>query len=259
LLHEIWRIGNRIAAGILIFLALAFGAETLRVSWAVVSLWLANDRIETATVALNGRTREVTDLAAQLRALSRQGEFLNSLPNFLPQDRGFLRTQRVIAGEVLALRRRVGQRLKGALHIVVDAKANKIYLKKGLKLLWQADCSVGRGGILMDRKTGSRWEFVTPRGEFRVMGKAENPEWLKPDWAFVETHEPIPPPDDPGRRVLGELGAYVLNLGNGYLIHGTRNEELLGQPASHGCVRLAAADLKKLYEVVPLGTKVYIY
>ena len=148
---------------------------------------------------------------------------------------------------------------RGSLHVVVDAKANKLYLKKGLKLLWQADCSVGRGGTLVDAKTGRRWEFVTPRGEFRVIGKAENPEWVKPDWAFVEAKEPIPPPEDPSRKVPGELGAYVLNLGDGYLIHGTLHEELLGRPASHGCVRLAAADLKKLYETVPVNTRVYIY
>jgi L,D-transpeptidase YbiS len=209
--------------------------------------------------SLDQRAREISDLNAQIRANSQESEFLNKLPNFLPQDRGFLRTQHVISEEVAALRRQVGQRLRGSLHVVVDAKANKLYLKKGLKLLWEADCSVGRGGLLVDKQTGRRWEFVTPRGEFRVIGKAENPEWVKPDWAFVEAKEPVPPPEDPSRKVPGELGAYVLNLGDGYLIHGTLHEELLGRPASHGCVRLSAVDLKKLYETVPVGTKVYIY
>jgi L,D-transpeptidase YbiS len=238
---------------------LAFGAESLRLAHAAVSLYRANDRLESVALALNQRSREIADLNTQIRADSQESEFLNNLPNFLPQDRGFLRTQHIISDEVAALRRKVGQRLRGSLHIVVDSKANKLYLKKGLKLLWQADCSVGRGGMLVDKQTGRRWEFVTPRGEFHVLGKAENPQWVKPDWAFVEAKEPIPPPEDPSRKVPGELGAYVLNLGDGYLIHGTLHEELLGRPASHGCVRLAAADLKKLYETVPVGTKVYIY
>jgi len=238
---------------------LAFRAESLRLARAVVSLYRANDRLEAVALALNQRSRDISDLNAQIRANAQESEFLNKLPNFLPQDRGFLRTQHVISGEVAALRRQVGQRVRGSLHVVVDAKAGKLYLKKGLKLLWQADCSVGRGGVLVDKQTGRRWEFVTPRGEFRVIGKAENPDWVKPDWAFVEAKEAIPPPEDPSRKVPGELGAYVLNLGDGYLIHGTLHEELLGRPASHGCVRLAAADLKKLYETVPVGTKVYIY
>jgi len=250
---------NKVSLAALACWLLVFGAESLRLTRAAVGLWRADDRLEAAARVLNQRAREATELTAQIRASSQESEFLNSLPNFLPKDLGFLRTQRVIAAEVAALRRQVGQRLKGSLHVVVDAKANKLYLKKGLKLLWQADCSVGRGGVLLDRKTGRRWEFVTPRGEFRVIGKAENPEWLKPDWAFVEAKQIIPAPDDPSRKVPGELGAYVLNLGDGYLIHGTRDEKLLGQPASHGCVRLGAADLKRLYEAVGVGAKVYIY
>jgi L,D-transpeptidase YbiS len=250
---------NRLSILALTCWALAFGAESLRLAQAVVNLYRANDRLETVARSLDQRAREISDLNAQIRANSQESEFLNKLPNFLPQDRGFLRTQHVISEEVAALRRQVGQRLRGSLHVVVDAKANKLYLKKGLKLLWEADCSVGRGGLLVDKQTGRRWEFVTPRGEFRVIGKAENPEWVKPDWAFVEAKEPVPPPEDPSRKVPGELGAYVLNLGDGYLIHGTLHEELLGRPASHGCVRLSAVDLKKLYETVPVGTKVYIY
>ena len=145
------------------------------------------------------------------------------------------------------------------LHIVVDTKANKLYFKRGLDLLWEADCSVGRGGILKDKKTGRKWEFVTPKGEFKVLGKIKNPVWTKPDWAFTEMNEPIPPPNDPIRKVEGELGAYVLNLGDGILIHGTKNEATLGVAVSHGCVRLGAENLEKLFQAAPIGTKVIIY
>src|SRR5262249_51051352 len=143
--------------------------------------------------------------------------------------------------------------------ILVDTKANKLYVKKGLTLLWEADCSAGRGGILVDKATGRRWEFVTPRGQFEVQSKMEKPLWIKPDWAFVEEKQTVPPPGDPSREVREELGAYVLNLGDGYLIHGTKDEAALGHSVSHGCVRLGAADLKRLYETVPRGTRVYIY
>lgn len=237
----------------------AFGFEAGRMARAATALWRANWRLDDAGNTLIRRSREITELTAAIRACDREREFISGLPNFVPQDQSYLRTQRVISDEVGELRRKVGKRLRGSLHVLVDSKANKLYLKKGVKLLWQADCSVGRGGTLRDRKTGRRWEFVTPRGEFRVIGKAENPEWLKPDWAFVEAGQPVPPPDDPGRKVQGELGAYVLNLGDGYLIHGTRNEELLGRPASHGCVRLGAEDLRRLFESAPVGTRVYIY
>jgi len=176
-----------------------------------------------------------------------------------PENKGYLRTQKAIAEEVAALRREAGRRLEGRLHIVVDTRANKLYLKKGLRLLREADCSVGRGGTVKDRKTGRAWQFSTPRGEFGVISKIKDPAWIKPDWAFLENNEPVPPPQDPGRVVKGELGKYALNIGNGYLIHGTRNEAALGRSVSHGCIRLGALDLEKIYSVVPVGTKVYIY
>ena len=66
--------------------------------------------------------------------------------------------------------------------ILVDTRANKLYVKKGLTLLWDADCSVGRGGLLVDKHSGRRWEFVTPRGQFDVRDKIEKPLWRKPDW-----------------------------------------------------------------------------
>lgn len=238
---------------------IAFGIELWGVSRAWRALNLASERLQSANTSLQADYREARDLVKQSEAKTKDLEYLHSLVNIIPQDKSYIRTQKVISDEVQSLRKVVGRRLGERLHIVVDTKANKLYFKKGLTLLWQADCSVGRGGILVDKRTGRRWEFVTPRGEFRVLGKIKDPVWTKPDWAFTESGEPVPPPDDPARKVPGELGAYVLNLGDGYLIHGTKNEEALGSPASHGCVRLGAEPLDKLYQAAPAGTRVYIY
>lgn len=41
-------------------------------------------------------------------------------------------------------------------------------------------------------------------------------------------------------------------------IHGTNHEELIGQPASHGCVRMRSADLVELFDRVEIGTPVEI-
>jgi lipoprotein-anchoring transpeptidase ErfK/SrfK len=217
-----------------------------------------DESFEATAADLDIKSRQIAAAQREIKAGQAEVAFLQELPNILPQEKGYLRTQKAMMEEVAGLRSKVGKRLKNELHIVIDAKSNKLYLKSGLKLLWQADCSVGRGGILVDKKTKARWEFVTPRGEFKVLGKKDNPLWIKPDWAFVEAGQAVPAKDDPSRMVEGELGAYVLNLGDGYLIHGTKDESVLGRAVSHGCVRLGAADLKKLYETVPVGTKVYI-
>lgn len=41
-------------------------------------------------------------------------------------------------------------------------------------------------------------------------------------------------------------------------IHGTHEEELLGRPASHGCVRMANADVEELFDQVAEGDEVVI-
>lgn len=41
-------------------------------------------------------------------------------------------------------------------------------------------------------------------------------------------------------------------------IHGTNHEEAIGQPASHGCIRMRNADVAELYEMVEVGTPVVI-
>jgi L,D-transpeptidase-like protein len=69
----------------------------------------------------------------------------------------------------------------------------------------------------------------------------------------------IPPYGTTQRRYKGVLGTRRLYLGDGYGIHGTDQPESIGHAASHGCVRLRNEDIEKLYDMVPVGTVVYIY
>ena len=41
-------------------------------------------------------------------------------------------------------------------------------------------------------------------------------------------------------------------------IHGTNHEDALGQPVSHGCVRMANADMIDLFERLTVGDPVVI-
>jgi hypothetical protein len=71
----------------------------------------------------------------------------------------------------------------------------------------------------------------------------------------------MPPFGTVQRRVPEALGPYKLELGDGYLIHGTNifNEDTVGDAVSHGCVRLTNEDLDRLYHMVEKGTPVFIY
>lgn len=69
----------------------------------------------------------------------------------------------------------------------------------------------------------------------------------------------IPPFGTNQRKYKGVLGTHRLEMGDGYGIHGTDDPSSIGRSASHGCVRLRNEDIDKLYDMVPIGTPVFIY
>ena len=69
----------------------------------------------------------------------------------------------------------------------------------------------------------------------------------------------IPPFGTPQRKFDKVLGAYRLNLGDGYALHGTQALSQLGRSVSHGCVRLGDADIARLYKMANVGDEVIIY
>ncbi|HUH12871.1 MAG TPA: L,D-transpeptidase, partial [Longimicrobiales bacterium] len=69
----------------------------------------------------------------------------------------------------------------------------------------------------------------------------------------------VPPFGTAQRSVPEVLGTHKLELGDGYLIHGTNEEGSIGDAVSHGCVRMYNDDVARLFELVPTGTPVFIY
>jgi lipoprotein-anchoring transpeptidase ErfK/SrfK len=143
-------------------------------------------------------------------------------------------------------------------YIVIDTHANRIFYRTEDSVLMEFTCSTGSGGEYVDSTTGRHWTFDTPRGIFKVDSKIPHPWWRKPDWAFLEEGETIPQKE--GERLdPNMMGDYALGFGNGYFIHGTIYERLLGINVTHGCVRLGSDDLEKLYNRAQMGTFIYIF
>ena len=105
------------------------------------------------------------------------------------------------------------------------------------------------GGFLSVR--GDRVYHLPPSG---------TEEAIPPDEEIIiGTTLYMPPMGTANRRVAGELGAYKLDLGSGYMLHGTPHKDSIGQAATHGCIRLGDADIEYLYRNVAVGTPVYLY
>ena len=143
-------------------------------------------------------------------------------------------------------------------YIVIDTHANILSLRTEEKVLFKGNCSTGSGGELVDSLTGRKWVFNTPKGVFKVNSKLTDPWWRKPDWAFLEEKEDIPN-DENSRYDPEMLGEYAMGFGNGYFIHGTIYERLIGVSVTHGCVRLGTDDLKYIFKNINIGTPVYIF
>jgi hypothetical protein len=63
---------------------------------------------------------------------------------------------------------------------------------------------------------------------------------------------------EPGLNKGFDGGVNVDSHARYIYIHGTADQKSIGQPASHGCIHLADADLIPLFDLLPGGTLVWI-
>lgn len=68
--------------------------------------------------------------------------------------------------------------------IIVSTAENKLYVRRDGQTVFEAVCSTGKGTTLaVDGKT---WVFDTPIGKFHIKSKETDPEWVPPDWHYLE-------------------------------------------------------------------------
>ena len=157
------------------------------------------------------------------------------------------------------LKRQLASLAPADAYVVVDTARNRLFIKRKGQILLDALASTGSGTILdKPEEPGSQWVFDTPRGEFAIQSRLQDPVWVKPDWAFLEEGEDVP--GNPEARIEpGILGEYALGFGKGYFIHGTLYTRLLGKNVTHGCIRLSDDDLRATYRLTRLGTPIMIF
>lgn len=118
--------------------------------------------------------------------------------------------------------------------IVIDVSQHRLYLYKAGRLLLKSSAAIGKPST------------PTPLGSF-----------------FVTQRFVVSPTTGPyGPRALG-ISAFsnVLRTwtdGGPIGIHGTNEPFAIGQPVSHGCVRLPNDEIIRLFALTPLGTPVLI-
>jgi hypothetical protein len=144
-------------------------------------------------------------------------------------------------------------------YLRVVVQENSIYLLRGKKVIKRYPVATGKGSFLeYNLKHGGGWKFDTPVGVFTIGRKETNPVWYAPDWFYIEKGLGIPPGNSPKRYFPGDMGTHAIYLGDGLAIHGTKNQDSVGRPVSHGCMRMDKGDIAEVFEQVKVGTKVLI-
>ncbi len=137
--------------------------------------------------------------------------------------------------------------------IVINVAEMRLYYfpvpKRGERAMVETyPVSIGRG------------DWSTPIVTTKITGKVVDPSWTPPKSIRAEhaaEGDPLPEfvpagPDNP-------LGKYALRMAlPSYLIHGTNKQFGIGMQVTHGCMRMYAQDIERLYRAVPIGTKVRI-
>jgi lipoprotein-anchoring transpeptidase ErfK/SrfK len=145
-------------------------------------------------------------------------------------------------------------------NIHISIRDQRLTLKDGETPIRTYPISTSRFGIGSDE--GS---MKTPTGQLRVAEKigSEMPN----DTVFCNRvalgpDDPLPPTEDlVMSRILwlDGLDEHNANTRDRFIyIHGTKHEDKIGNPASHGCVRMRNTDVIELFELVDEGAHVTI-
>jgi L,D-transpeptidase ErfK/SrfK len=145
-------------------------------------------------------------------------------------------------------------------HVIPDAPREGIVINLPAMRLWWfgPPDAAGRQTVITHPIGIGKLGWATPVGEFTIISKAKDPNWVPPASVRRE-HEkagdPLPAVVPPGPD--NPLGRHALRLSlPSYLIHGTNKPAGVGLRASHGCIRLYPEDIEALFDRLPTGTKV---
>lgn len=111
--------------------------------------------------------------------------------------------------------------------------------------LHQVRAKIGGGLPLAAVLRGRRWtgEVWSPQLHAQFPGR----DWILTRILWLSGLEP-------GRNRMGEVDTFRRYI----YLHGTPDTEPMGEPLSHGCIRLRNADMLALFDLVPPHCKVRI-
>jgi L,D-transpeptidase ErfK/SrfK len=122
---------------------------------------------------------------------------------------------------------------RGELTIEVDLSTRRLVVTADGRQVGTYEVAIGKPGHL------------TPVGTYKLSQVVWNPKWVPPDEKWADTAS---------RKEAGErgnpMGRVKILFDPELYIHGTTDRESLGDPASHGCIRMSNAAAMRLARLV---------
>jgi lipoprotein-anchoring transpeptidase ErfK/SrfK len=142
--------------------------------------------------------------------------------------------------------------------IVIDEERSELLLYEGSAVMRRFPVSLGipgrrtpPGRHSVTRKIADPgWRLPLHRLPTRLRYLHGVPLWKRALWGL----RGYVPADAPANPIKARWIEFAPPAG----IHGTAAEDLIGSPASTGCVRMTIADIEELYDLVEVGTPVHV-
>ncbi len=143
-----------------------------------------------------------------------------------------------------------------------DLPAGQIHvIKKDFFLYWTlGDGRARRYGIALGAEDRNYTGMLTVRRKREWPSWVPTPEMVRLEPAVYGPYAKGLPGGHP-RNALGARALYLYdgNIDTYYRIHGTPQPETIGTGFSSGCVRLTNEYVSELYDLVPIGTQVFLF
>ena len=125
-------------------------------------------------------------------------------------------------------------------NVLVDLSARLVVYRHGEEAVLCFPCGIGREGK------------ETPPGVFLIGDKVEEPIWYREDGPPVPYGDPENALGD--RWLEWRLDGQKTSFG----FHGTNDPNGVGSRVSRGCIRLKNADVRELFELLPVGAEIVV-
>ena len=124
--------------------------------------------------------------------------------------------------------------ISGPLSLAISTKKRILVVRAGATEVQRYSVAVGTK------------KHPTPTGRFSIRHIVWNPDWHPPDakWAKGKKALPSGHPDNPMKVVK------IFVSEPDYYIHGTDDDDSIGEAASHGCIRMSENDAAELARYV---------